>query len=65
MQLKFPQDKLIYLKDIKGLKVTKEDEVFWIDFEPTEENIVELFFAGAQYGIAKLNNYLFHQKLDK
>lgn len=65
MQLKFPQDKLIFLKDIKGLKVTKEDGVFWIDFDPNEENIMELFFAGAQYGIDKLNNYLFHQKLQK
>lgn len=61
----FPQDKLIYLKDIKGLKVRKDADVYEIEFEFTQENLMEFFYAGAQFGMDKLNNYLFHQKITK
>lgn len=65
MTFYLPSDKILFLVNIKGIKITKEGDMFRIDMEPTTESLIDLFYAGADYGVHKLNNYLYNQKLEK
>jgi hypothetical protein len=50
----FKEDKLIFLKDVNNMKISKsDDEWFKIEFEPTAEDLLNFFHAGGNYAISQ------------